>query len=78
MKPKQSNFASEQLKKFGWKEGMLNNIGNFGKMYYNQLKRYFYEKIGDGIGKSNQGMVNPIKATFKFDNSGVRVNKKLN
>ena len=27
---------------------------------------------GEGVGKTNQGMINPIKAKFKFDNTGVK------
>ena len=35
-----------------------------------QLKKFGW-KEGDGIGKNNQGIADPIKASFKFDNSGV-------
>lgn len=28
-------------------------------------------RLGEGIGKTNQGIVNPIKASLKFGNSGV-------
>lgn len=40
------------------------------KFAEDQLKKYGWNK-GDGIGKNNQGIVNPIKASFKFDNTGV-------
>jgi hypothetical protein len=48
---KSSDFAQNQLKKYGWKEG-------------------------DGIGKSKQGMIAPIKASFKFDSAGVNIISK--
>ena len=40
------------------------------KFAENQLKKYGW-KEGDGIGKDNQGIVQPIKASLKFDQSGV-------
>lgn len=35
-----------------------------------QLKKYGWTE-GEGIGKSNQGIAEPIKASFKFNNNGV-------
>lgn len=35
-----------------------------------QLKKYGWSE-GEGIGKSNQGIAEPIKASFKFNNNGV-------
>ncbi len=47
---------------------MSENINS--KFAENQLKKYGW-KEGDGIGKDNQGIVQPIKASLKFDQSGV-------
>ena len=35
-----------------------------------QLKKYGWTE-GEGVGKSNQGIAEPIKASFKFNNQGV-------
>lgn len=43
-------------------------VSSFAK---NQLEKYGW-KEGDGIGKTNQGISDPIKASYKFDNSGVK------
>ncbi|KAL7051116.1 hypothetical protein ACKWTF_004336 [Chironomus riparius] len=40
---------------------------NFGKKI---MERYGY-KEGDGLGKNQNGIVEPIKANFKFDNTGL-------
>ncbi len=34
-----------------------------------QLKKYGWSE-GEGVGKSNQGIAEPIKASFKFNNQG--------
>jgi hypothetical protein len=38
----------------------------------NLMKKYGWNE-GKGIGKNDQGIVNPIKASLKFDTAGVRI-----
>lgn len=64
-----NKFAENQLKKYGWKQG---NFKNILKNVHSNIQVWLFYK-GEGIGKTSQGIADPIKASFKFDNTGVNL-----
>ena len=49
---------------------LVNNLEEMSSYGENLLKKYGWNE-GQGVGKNNQGIVNPIKASLKFDTAGV-------
>jgi hypothetical protein len=72
------SFGEKLLKKYGWSEGRLmstlTSLGLTGAVLNSGKADYLIFSIlckGEGIGKDSQGIVKPVKASFKFDQTGV-------
>lgn len=69
------DFAKNILHKYGWREGKF--VLFVWKFFFKRkfLHFAFSNKWpilpGDGLGKNSDGIVKPIKANFKFNNSGL-------
>lgn len=63
------DFAKKLMEKYGWKEGKYNKILS----EYSKLRTLYLK--GDGLGKNSDGRVKPVKASLKFDSTGLGCDK---
>jgi hypothetical protein len=61
------SFGQKILEKYGYKQG----TGNFIKINVKSNQKLYYLLKFSGLGKNNDGIIQPIKPSFKFDNTGL-------
>lgn len=64
------NFAKNLLGKYGWKEGTFKQT-----ISINVFTFILPQHAGDGLGRNNDGMAEPLKQNYKFDKTGLGHNK---